>query len=208
MIRPLVKICGITRADDAIAAAEEGADFLGLIFVQDSPRFVSPAAALRIAMAVKDEIGTRAPGLVGVFMNDEPARVRAVTAEVGLDLIQLHGDENPDPFAGFERPLIKVFRVGAELPDTAAWSSARWLLFDTFMPGTGGGTGRAFDWSLLSRVPKENLILSGGLHPDNIVTAIETVRPAAVDLSSGVEDAPGIKSRKKIAELFERIGGV
>ena len=183
-----VKICGITRLEDAQACAGLGADFLGFVFVRSSPRYIEPEQAAEIMRQVQG------PKFVGVFMDE----VRHVP---GLDYVQLHGAESDDDVRAAALPAIKALRVGDVLPDTTAHPSAEWLLFDT-----GAGTGRRFDWSLLAMYPRTKpFFLAGGLGPDNVGAAISLVRPDGVDLSSGVESAPGIKDHAKLRTLFERV---
>lgn len=185
-----IKICGITREEDAQASVELGADFLGLIFVPSSPRCVTPEQAKRVVQSTQ---GT----FVGVFRNEDPATMNAIAGTVGLDYIQLHGDEPAD--IRLNRPTIKAFTMTNQLPDTDC--SSDWLLFDS-----GGGTGRRFDWSLLASYPRTKpFLLAGGITPDNVAAAISAVRPDAVDVSSGVEAAPGIKDHAKLRSLFERV---
>lgn len=201
-----IKICGITREDDALRAAELGADFLGFIFVRESPRFVAPERARDIAAAVRDKHGESAPKLVGVFYDHGPDYIRELASVATLDLAQLHGSEPDDDIAALDLPVIKSLRVGDTLPDTHAAPTAAWLLFDTFDERRAGGTGRRFDWSLLAMYQRTKpFFLSGGLGPDNIVAAVTLVRPDAIDLSSGVESEPGVKDHAKLQKLFERI---
>jgi phosphoribosylanthranilate isomerase len=183
-----VKICGITRLEDARACADLGADFLGFIFVKSSPRYIEPERAAEIMSAIAG------PKFVGVFADE----LRAVP---GLDYAQFHGAESDDDLVAAGIPSIKALRVGDMLPDTTAHPSAEWLLFDT-----GAGSGRTFDWSLLAMYPRTKpFFLAGGLTPDNVAAAISLVRPDAVDLSSGVESGPGIKDHQKLRTLFERV---
>ncbi len=195
---PQVKICGLTRAEDAQLAASLGAAFLGFIFVKSSPRYRTAEEIARIA----DALGARRPKLVGVFRDEEPEVVRAVARKVPLDLIQLHGSESEADIRVLGLPVIKTIHMAGALPDTALHPTAEWLLFDT----PGGGTGRRFDWSLLQQYDrKKRFLLAGGIHAGNVAEAIAAVRPDAIDLASGVESAPGIKDHTKLRELFERI---
>jgi phosphoribosylanthranilate isomerase len=201
-----IKICGITREDDALRAAELGADFLGFIFVPSSPRFVEPERVRDIAAAVRERRGESAPKMVGVFYDHGPDYIRELASVATLDVVQLHGSESDDDIAALDVPVIKSLRVGDTLPDTHAAPTAAWLLFDTFDERRAGGTGRRFDWSLLAMYERSKpFFVSGGLTPDNVVAALTLVRPDAIDLSSGVESEPGIKDHAKLEKLFERI---
>ncbi|HYI07835.1 MAG TPA: phosphoribosylanthranilate isomerase [Thermoanaerobaculia bacterium] len=193
---PQIKICGITRYEDAAFCADLGADYLGFIFVPSSPRYIEPEQAAAIMERVQG------PKFVGVF-RDAPAS--DIVNVKGLHYAQLHGTETDDDVRAAGLPAIKALRVGEVLPDTTAHPSAAWLMFDTYGV-TGGGTGRIFDWSLLALYPRTKpFFLAGGLTPDNVGAAISTVRPDAVDVSSGVESAPGVKDHAKIKTFFERV---
>ena len=136
---------------------------------------------------------------VGVFRDEAPERIREIAALVGLDFVQLHGNESEDDVAAIGVPAIRAFRVDGTLPDPT--TSAEWVMFDS-----GGGTGRTFDWSLLASYPRTKpFFLAGGLTPDNVRSAIETVRPDAIDVSSGVESRPGIKDYAKVKMLIEQV---
>ncbi len=195
-----IKICGITRPEDAQLCAGLGADFLGFIFVPSSPRFIDPERAAEIASSVKG------PQFAGVFRDASLDTMHRVAHRVGLDLIQFHGTESDEDIHTLGMPAVKAIRVGETLPDTSSWPSAEWLLFDTFDERRDGGTGRRFDWSLLAMYSRTKpFFLAGGLGPDNIAAAISLVRPDAVDVSSGVESEPGIKDHHKLRNLFERV---
>jgi len=197
-----IKICGITRDEDAFLCRDLGADFLGMIFVESSPRYVSPERAAAVVSAME---GPR-PKVVGVFRDQSADYILSVAAEVGLDVIQLHGHETDQDIRALDMPCIKAFRVGDVLPDASPHGAADWLLFDTLDDRRAGGTGRRFDWSLLAGYPRNKpFFLAGGLTPDNVAGAISAVRPDGIDVSSGVESAPGIKDREKLNNLFERI---
>ena len=210
-----IKICGITRAEDAHYAAELGADFLGFIFVPDSPRYIDPKRAARIIAQVQwgGGKGTRHDGrplesnplhCVGVFRDASIEEMRRVSGIAGNQYIQLHGSESDEVVREIGKPAIKSVHVGETVPVVA--TSAEWLLFDTHDAKLGGGTGRAFDWSLLARVPRSKpFFLAGGLTPDNVADAIRAVRPDAIDVASGVESAPGVKDHGKLRKLFERV---
>ncbi|HYU26208.1 MAG TPA: phosphoribosylanthranilate isomerase [Thermoanaerobaculia bacterium] len=199
-----IKICGITREEDALAAAGLGADFLGFIFVPSTPRFVEPERAAAIAAAVRGR--GDAPKFVGVFRDASTDYIRAIRDVVGLDVVQLHGAESDDDIRELGIPAVKTLRVADALPETHTTPSAAWLLFDTFDVSRSGGTGRSFDWGLLTTYERSKpFFLSGGLGPDNVAAAISLVRPDAIDLCSGVEASPGVKDHGKLARLFERI---
>jgi len=197
-----VKICGITNLQDAVDAVEAGADALGFIFVQTSPRCVTQELAHSI-------IETLPPFVVpvGVFVN-RPRKVILETIEgTGIRCLQLHGDETPDDTVGFPVPVCKSFRVGSDfqVSTIAPYKTSAYLL-DTYVNGQFGGTGKTFDWSV-AIAAKEfgRIILSGGLSHENIEDAFRTVRPYGVDVNSGVESSPGKKDKGKMLELFRRI---
>jgi phosphoribosylanthranilate isomerase len=199
-MRTRVKICGITRIDDARAAAEQGADAIGLIFYRPSPRCVAPERAREIVAATPAFVST-----VAVFVNPSREEVEAVIRESGVSLLQFHGDETPEFCAGFSRPYVKAARIrpGLDLikylsPHVAARA---WML-DSFHEDLWGGTGGAFDWSLVPRDAAKPVILSGGLTSDNVAGAVRRVRPYAVDVSTGVESSKGIKDPAKIAAFI------
>ncbi|MGB5096313.1 MAG: phosphoribosylanthranilate isomerase [Porticoccaceae bacterium] len=191
-----VKICGITREADAQAAADAGADAIGLVFHPASPRCVSLALAASIARIVGPFVTT-----VGLFVDAAPDRVREVLACTGIHLLQLHGNETPAYCAQFGVPFIKALRMAPGLDPAAAaanYPAAAGLLFDAWDPLVAGGTGVGFDWSRLPAQRGLPLILAGGLDPTNVAEAVRQVRPYAVDVSSGVEVSPGIKDPRLI----------
>jgi phosphoribosylanthranilate isomerase len=199
----LVKICGIRRAEDARVAAEAGADFLGMIFASSARRVVAEEAKqiARAAREIRPEIQ-----LVGVFVNEDPRVITGIAEEVGLDLIQYHGEESAEAMAQVERPSIRAIRVGAHTPGVPPDLRVDWILFDTFMPDRRGGTGERFDWSLLpGAYADQKFFLSGGLDPSCVQEAIEHVQPHAVDVSSGVESEPGVKDPRKIVEFIRQV---
>ncbi|HEY0140958.1 MAG TPA: phosphoribosylanthranilate isomerase [Thermoanaerobaculia bacterium] len=199
-----IKICGITRTEDALLATDLRADFLGFIFVPSTPRFVEPERAAEIIHAIRRK--EHAPRAIGVFRDASIDYISEIAALTGIDLVQLHGTETDEDIAELGIPAIKSFRVGDALPDTTSVPSAEWLLFDTYDERRVGGTGRRFDWSLLAMYPRTKpFFLAGGLTPDNIAGAISLVRPDAVDVSSGVEAEPGIKDPEKLRGLFDRV---
>jgi phosphoribosylanthranilate isomerase len=190
------KICGITRIEDALAAAEAGADAIGLVFYAKSPRAVTAAQAREIVAALPPFVTS-----VGLFVNASRCELNEILEVVPLDLLQFHGDETPADCEGFHRPWIKALRVrpGDDLEAACKlYSGARGILLDTFVAGVPGGTGEAFDWSLVPARLSKPIILAGGLHAGNVGEAIARVKPYAVDVSGGVEAAKGIKDPAKV----------
>jgi len=197
--RTRVKICGITRPEDARAAVALGADAIGLVFYAPSPRHVSVEQAWEVARVVPPFVT-----LTGLFVNESKLTVRRVMEAVPIQLLQFHGDEEESFCRSFHAPYIKAARVrpGLDLVKYAAsYPTAQGLLLDTYVEGYGGG-GKTFDWSLIPpRLPLP-IILSGGLDAGNVTEAVRAVRPWAVDVSSGVEAAKGIKDAEKIAAFI------
>ena len=199
-----VKICGITSIRDAEAAVELGADALGFIFAP-SPRQVTPKKAGEIIRAVSPFVKT-----VGVFVDENPERIRAVVDSCGLDLIQLHGNETPRMCEDFFPLTIKAFRLkeGSSLQEIPSFRGhVRAVLLDTYQAGLMGGTGKTFNWDLAVQAAKTGIpcILSGGLGPFNIEEALKRVNPAAVDVNSGVERQPGKKSLTLMKALIRTV---
>lgn len=198
-----IKICGITRVQDVQSVADSGADALGLVFYEQSPRNVSLSQAAQLAQATPPFVT-----VVGLFVNAEAESVRAVLEKVPLGLLQFHGDEPPEFCAQFGRPYIKAIRVkpGVDLLQCAAlYSGASGLLLDAHVEGIAGGTGTVFDWTLISQRLPLPVILSGGLDAKNVAAAIKQVRPYAVDVSSGVEAEKGIKDAAKIDAFINEV---
>lgn len=199
-----VKICGITNLDDARLAADLGAHALGFIFYPRSPRSVAPDAAREIIRALPPFVLS-----VGVFVDEEAGVVRELAATVGLDWVQLHGRESPDYCKSLGRRVIKGFRVKSEdiFRELGEYQGAvQAFLLDTYKPGLPGGTGETFDWDLARRAATFGpIILAGGLTADNIAEAVRVARPAAVDVASGVEAAPGRKDPGRLGEFFQAI---
>ena len=198
-----VKICGVTRHVDATAAAHAGAHAVGFVFCAKSPRNISIATARELAGALPPFVMA-----VGLFVNPAALEVENVLTEVPLDLLQFHGEETPHFCAQFDVPFIKAARVkaGLDLLQYAHdYRAARGLLLDAFVAGTHGGTGAAFDWSLIPSNLPLPVILSGGLNPANVGDAIRRASPWAVDVSSGVEASPGIKDPQKIAAFIKEV---
>ena len=198
-----IKICGITRGQDAVTAAELGAHAVGLMFYEDSPRFISVHQANKVS-GVLPPFVTR----VGVFVNPVEQQVQTILGALRLDLLQFHGDEPPQFCARFGMPYIKAVRVrkGMDLLQYASrYHDAKGLLLDAHSEGAYGGTGEAFDWSLIPANLPLPIILSGGLNAANVAGAIRQVRPWAVDVSSGVESEKGIKDAAKIAAFMQGV---
>src|SRR4051812_7277028 len=202
-MRTRIKICGITRLQDAQGAVELGTDALGFIFWKPSPRYIDPAAAREIIRALPAFIAT-----VGVFVDPGAEEVRQAVSASGISTLQFHGRESADFCAAFERPWLKAFKPSAEgdlLKSTAPYEHAAGWLFDAYDEKRMGGTGETFDWSLLPRKLARPLILSGGLNPGNVGEAIRRMRPYAVDVSSGVEAGKGIKDAAKMAAFVQGV---
>lgn len=200
------KICGITRIEDALIAAKAGADAIGLVFYAKSPRAVSIQQARDIVAALPAFVTT-----VGLFVNASREELNDVLAGVALDLLQFHGDESSAECESYQRPYIKALRVkpGDDIAQLAApYAKARGILLDTYVPGVPGGTGAAFDWSLVPSGLPQPVILAGGLSAANVQAAIEQVRPYAVDVSGGVEAGKGIKDAAKIRAFMQAVGRV
>ncbi len=191
-----VKICGITRLPDALAAVEAGADLLGFNFWERSPRYLTPTAAAEIIRALP-------PGVVkaGVFVNPTPDAVAEAIRQCGLDLLQFHGDEPPDFCLQFGLMTMKAFRIqnAASLRGLAEYRTDAWLL-DAFVPGQPGGTGTVFNWDLALEAQRHGrpVFLAGGLTSENVGEAIRRVQPYGVDVCGGVESAPGQKDAQKV----------
>lgn len=201
---PQVKICGITNADDALAAVEAGARLLGFNFYPKSPRYVSPTNARRII----EQLPERIKG-VGVFVNEDAEAVARIAWEAGVTSVQLHGDETRefcDSLRGLS--IIKALRVGEDFRvEDAAKFETEAVLLDAYIKDLRGGTGHTFDWSIARRTREvvRRLILAGGLTPENVAAAVESVRPYAVDVCSGVETAPGRKSFQLMHRFVEAV---
>ncbi len=202
-MRTRVKICGITRGEDVRAAAEGGADALGLVFYEHSPRAVGIAQAVELCRALPPFVT-----VTGLFVNAGEARVREVLAAVPLDLLQFHGSETAGECEGFGRPYIKAIAMREGVDPLAVMQEhpeAAGFLFDAWQPDIHGGGGVVFDWGRLPKRAPRPVILAGGLTPDNVAEAIRRVRPWAVDVSSGVEASKGIKSAARIAAFMRGV---
>ena len=205
-MRTRVKICGITNIDDALAAVDFGADALGFVFFEGSPRFISSNAASGIIRRLPSFVIT-----VGVFFNEKPALVEKTIALTGIDVVQFHGDEPPE-MCEIPKRVIKAIRVKSlESLDPLIHyrDKVSAFLLDTFSPEVFGGTGQVFNWDVAMYAKQfGRIILAGGLTPSNVEAAIDRVRPYAVDVSSGVESAKGKKDHKKMKEFIEKAKGV
>lgn len=200
-----VKICGITRVEDALAAAAAGADAIGLVFYAKSPRAVDIEQAREILAALPPFVTT-----VGLFVDAERSELERILASVPLDLLQFHGDESVQQCEAFGRPYIKALRVKAGddiAAQVARYPSAQGILLDAYVEGVPGGTGEAFDWSLIPQALSKPLILAGGLRPDNVADAVSRVRPYAVDVSGGVEASKGVKDVEKVGAFIRAARG-
>ena len=203
--RTQVKICGITTLEDARFASGALADYLGFIFYSESPRFVEPAKAGAIINWIEG------PKKIGVFVNQPLDDVNRIATQTGIDLVQLHGNESPEYCDLVDLPVIKAFHVSDgtssdELKKRVEIykECTEFFLFDTKTDSAWGGTGKTFDWNLISDISGDHpFFLAGGLHSENVEEAIRQVNPTVVDLSSGLEDAPGLKDFQKIEEFFD-----
>ena len=202
-MRVRVKICGITRVEDALSAVENGADAIGLVFYEPSPRYVNISQAIEIANIIPAFVS-----VVGLFVNAEASFVNTVISQVKLDLLQFHGDESPEECASYSLPFIKAIRVKSDtnlVQCAKDFSASKALLLDTHAEGVAGGTGQVFDWSLIPAALTKPVILAGGLNVQNVAQAIKQVQPYAVDVSGGVEISKGIKDAAKIAAFMQQV---
>lgn len=199
-MRTRVKFCGITRPEDAQEAIRLGVDAIGLVFVQRSPRCVSVARAREICAALPPLFP-----VVGLFMDAPAAEVREISGAVALNWLQFHGSEEPEYCASFDLPFIKALPMASPgRVDSGRWAGAGALLLDAHAAGEQGGSGKTFDWDTL-KPPEGKWILAGGLNPDNIAEARASLAPPAVDVSSGIESAPGIKSASLMRRFMENL---
>ena len=201
--RTRAKICGITRAEDAMQVVAAGADAIGLVFYPPSPRAVTIGQAAEIAAVVPAFVTVTA-----LFVNPTPEHVQSVLDRVRIDLIQFHGDEDDGFCRQFNRPYIKAIRVrqASDMVEACLrFPGALSLLLDSYKPGVPGGTGETFDWSLVPDDLNKPIILAGGLSADNVAAAIAEVRPFAVDVSGGVEASKGIKDAGKIQAFMNEV---
>jgi phosphoribosylanthranilate isomerase len=204
-----VKVCGITRPEDARLAAKLGADALGMVFYAGSKRAVSLEQAEHIRTIVPAFVS-----VVGLFVNPTKKEVESVLAGVHLDCLQFHGDESPEFCASFSVPYMKAIRVapGLDVPALIRnYSSACAILLDAWDPVQAGGTGKQFDWSLAEQCVQQSdlpIVLAGGLEAANAAQAISQVRPWALDVSSGVESEPGVKDPQRLTAFFDEVNRV
>lgn len=198
-----VKICGITREDDARAAVACGASAIGFIFWRKSPRWVEPDVARRIVRTLPPFVTP-----VGVFVNETPAEIDTVAEQVGLGAVQLHGDEDVAVAARLSRPVVKALG-GAAVDRAADWPANVLLLVDADDTRRRGGTGARADWAAAARLAAtRRILLAGGISAENVADAVRAVRPFGIDVSSGVERAPGIKDAGRLQQLFEALRAV
>jgi phosphoribosylanthranilate isomerase len=198
-----VKICGITRRQDAEVAAEHGADALGFVFWRSSPRFIEPSRAREIVRSLPSSVLP-----VGVFVDETLQGVRSAIERSGVRCVQMHGQESPQTCGAMGLPVFKAFRVGARFDITALdpWPAEVTVLLDACDPLAPGGTGRRADWAVARTVAaRRRTILAGGLTPDNVARAISVVSPYGVDVSSGVEAAPGIKDAPRLCRFIRSV---
>jgi phosphoribosylanthranilate isomerase len=198
-----IKICGITRPDDARAAVEYGADAIGLVFYSKSPRFVSLDTASAIAAIIPPFVS-----IVALFVDEPASDIQRTLECVPIDLIQFHGEESAQFCDQFRRPWIKALRVrpDIDLPSACTrYSKARGVLLDSFQEGVPGGTGKSFDWQLAAAPLPLPIVLAGGLNAENVAAAIGALHPAAVDVSGGVESSPGIKDVERIQQFIAAV---
>lgn len=202
-MRTRVKICGITRPEDALTAVKYGADAIGLVFYAPSPRNVSIDRAAEIVASLPPYVST-----VGLFVNASPTEIESVLKQVNLGCLQFHGDETPADCAQINMPYYKAVRVKTDtnlLQYAAEYHQAKALLLDTYSEKAVGGTGQVFDWGLIPEHLDLPVILAGGLTVDNVAEAITQVKPYAVDVSGGVEATKGIKDETKIASFMREV---
>lgn len=201
--RTRIKICGLTRPEDAAIASASGVDAVGLVFYPPSPRALEIEQAREICAALGPLVH-----VVALFVDPEPEAVESVLTRVPVSLLQFHGEESPTDCGRFARPWLKALRMrpGIDLSAEAQrYAQAAGLLLDSYRAGVPGGTGEGFDWSLVPRELTPRLVLAGGLEPDNVAAAIARLRPAAVDVSSGVEERPGRKSAARIRAFVDAV---
>lgn len=210
-MRTRVKICGITRPEDARMAVDAGVDAIGLVFYEKSPRYVTPAQAAEIAAIIPAFVTT-----VALFKDASVDEIHALLQQAPVDLIQFHGSEDAAFCEQFQRPYIKALGMTGTAEDRMTYlqdsvmqyQRSRGFLLDAHAPGEAGGTGKSFDWEqipALKDIMKKDIILAGGLHAGNVRQAIEATQPYAVDVSSGVESRPGVKGRAKVEAFMQQV---
>ncbi|WP_339339536.1 phosphoribosylanthranilate isomerase [uncultured Oceanicoccus sp.] len=201
--RTRIKICGITHPDDALVAVEAGADAIGLVFYEPSPRSVSVAQAAKICSVIPAFVS-----VVALTVDATPASMQTITSELPIDLLQFHGQESPEQCEAAGYPYIKAIRMKPELDiakEIDRFATARSILLDTYRQGVPGGTGESFDWNLIPKQRLSRIVLAGGLTPDNISDAVAQFRPYAVDVSGGVEVSAGSKDKDKVVEFIKGV---
>lgn len=201
-----VKICGITSVEDGLHAARSGADAIGLVFYDPSPRAVTIEQAAAIVAALPPFVTT-----VGLFVDADAAQISSILQQVPLDLLQFHGDESPAFCEQFQRPWMKAIRMKPEidlLTEAKRYVKASALLVDAYQPGVPGGTGETFDWARIPASLKKPLVLAGGLTPENVEQAIAQTHSWAVDVSGGVEQSKGIKDPRKVEAFIQNATNV
>ncbi len=202
-MRTRVKICGFTRSDDAVVAANLGVDAIGLVFYPPSPRHVSIEQAKKIVQALPAFIS-----VVALFVDEQETQIRTVLEQLPIDCLQFHGEESAEVCRQYNKPYMKALRVKPELDIMAAadeYQDAAALLLDAYHPGIKGGSGSQFDWNLIPENCPLPVVLAGGLQVENARQAVETVKPYALDVSSGVESSKGIKDVAKMAAFIQAI---
>ncbi|MCH8566983.1 MAG: phosphoribosylanthranilate isomerase [Balneolales bacterium] len=205
--RTRIKICGLTRLEDCRFASGALVDYLGFIFVESSPRYIEPEKAAELINWVEG------PKCVGVFRNLPAPKVNAMALESGVHLVQLHGEESPEYCAEIQFPVIKAFRIKADMDRDSLMEMIKpyrdhveYFLFDSYDPKMAGGTGKTFNWNVLRELPEDYpFFLAGGLSKENVRRAIHQLQPYAVDLSSSVEESPGVKDFELLDELMEEM---
>lgn len=205
--RPKIKICGITNLDDARYCAAAGADFLGFVQYDGSPRYVDPPTCRQIIEWVAG------PKPVGVFVNEDLQTVNEISSEAGFEFVQLHGNEEPELCAQTDLPVIKAFRISSDMTEERLRpmldryaGTVQYFLLDTYHPDRHGGTGMTFSWNLAAAIAEDyDIFLAGGITPDNLQKAVHKVRPLGIDVSSGVEASPGHKDFDKLQALFDAL---
>jgi len=207
-MRTRVKICGITRSQDAQLVVDAGVDAIGLVFYEKSPRFVSIEQAIKIRKMIPAFVSC-----VALFKDENPQQIEAVLAQIEVDLLQFHGSEKADFCEQFKRPYIKALGMKSTGHDenyllncAEEYQLSKALLLDGHAPGDAGGTGEKFDWSCIQQV-QTPIVLAGGLTPGNVKQAIDTAHPFAVDVSSGVESEPGCKDKTKVTAFMRAVYG-
>lgn len=198
-----VKVCGITRVEDAISVVESGADAIGFVFFEESPRYINHKKAAEIVKAIPPFISK-----VALFVNALETEIRSVLDTVSIDLLQFHGEESPEECRRYNTPYIKAVRMHEDIDLfqlSGDYSDASALLLDSFVAGIHGGTGQRFDWSRIPSDLNQQIILAGGLTANNVAAAIHEVSPYAVDVSGGVEIGKGIKDAAMIEEFIQEV---